>query len=231
MSRVAQYNPSQTRTIDRRASFLVRTYLHLAGAIGAFVALEYYLLNLPGIENLVSLMLGTKYSWLMVLGIFMVVSAIAEKWAYSRAGTLTQYLGLGLYIVAEAVIFVPLLYIASSFYPDVIPQAAMATGVLFTLLTLVVLITRKNFSFMKSGLIFGGMVAMGLIVASVVLGFTLGPIFTYAMIAFACLCILYHTSDALHHCGTDQHVGAALALFASVALLFWYVVLFFLNRN
>ena len=45
-----------------------------------------------------------------------------------------------------------------------------------------------------------------------------------AMIGFACGYILYDTSNILHHYRTDQHVAASLALFASVALLFWYVL-------
>ena len=35
---------------------------------------------------------------------------------------------------------------------------------------------------------------------------------------------LYHTSNVMLHYRTDQHVAAALALLAAVALLFWYVL-------
>jgi FtsH-binding integral membrane protein len=44
------------------------------------------------------------------------------------------------------------------------------------------------------------------------------------MIAYAAGAILYNTSNVLHHYRPDQHVAASLALFASVALLFWYVL-------
>ena len=91
-------------------------------------------------------------------------------------------------------------------------------------MTAVVFITRKDFSFMRSILMFGGFAAMGFIVCGIIFGFRLGPIFTYAMIAFACGYILYDTSNVLHHYRIGQHVAAALALFASVALLFWYVL-------
>ena len=40
--------------------------------------------------------------------------------------------------------------------------------------------------------------------------------------------ILYYTSNILHQYRTDQYVAAALALFASVALLFWYVIQIFM---
>ncbi|MEM6329409.1 MAG: permease, partial [Planctomycetota bacterium] len=34
----------------------------------------------------------------------------------------------------------------------------------------------------------------------------------------------YDTSNVMHHYQPGQHVAASLSLFASVALLFWYVV-------
>ena len=45
-----------------------------------------------------------------------------------------------------------------------------------------------------------------------------------AMIGFASMYILYETSNVLHRYRTDQYVAAALALFAAVALLFWYIL-------
>src|SRR5262249_35076081 len=136
-----------------------------------------------------------------------------------------QYLGLGLFVVAEAVVFLPLLYIASRFASaDVIPAAALITGFLFTGLTATVFIIRKDFSWMRSILTVGGFVALGVIVASIIFGFSLGIIFSAAMVLFASVAILYDTSQVLHHYRTDQHVAASLSLFASVALLFWYVL-------
>jgi FtsH-binding integral membrane protein len=142
-----------------------------------------------------------------------------------------QYMGLGLYVVAEAVIFVPLLYVVRAIDPGIIPSAAVATLSLFAGLTAVVFITRKDFSFLRTVLLFGGLAALGLIVVAVLFQFALGPIFTYAMIALACGYILYHTSNVLHHYRIGQHVAASLALFASVALLFWYILQLFLSRR
>jgi FtsH-binding integral membrane protein len=51
------------------------------------------------------------------------------------------------------------------------------------------------------------------------------------MIAFACGYILYDTSNVMLHYRTTQHVAAALALFASVMLLFWYVLRVLLERR
>jgi hypothetical protein len=219
-----QYTFAAQAAENERADFIVKTYAHLAGAIAAFVALETVLLHIPGIEALVGTMIGGQYSWLIVLGLFMAVSWIANSWASSAVSPTIQYAGLGLYVVAQAIIFVPLLYIAGSMASDIIPTAGLATLVLFGVMTAVVFITRKDFSFMRSVLMFGGFAAMALIVVAILFNFALGPIFTVAMIALACGYILYDTSNVMHHYRIGQHVAAALALFAAVALLFWYIL-------
>jgi FtsH-binding integral membrane protein len=218
---------------DARADFLTKTYLHLAGAIALFVGLEVVLLSLPGIGDLVRLMIGHQFSWLVVLGLFMFVSYIADSWASSATSLGMQYAGLGLYVVAQAIIFVPLLYIALAMDPtgSLIMTAGGTTLALFGALTAVVFITRKDFSFLRSILMFGGFAALGLIVVAILFNFNLGPIFVYAMIALACGYILYHTSNVLHHYRIGQHVAAALALFAAVALLFWYILQLFMSRD
>ncbi len=210
--------------VDERADFITKTYLHLAGAIGAFVILEALLLQAPFTEPLVQRMMGGRFSWLVVLGLFMGVSWLANSWARSATSITTQYAGLALYVVAEAVIFLPLLFFARRLSPDTIPAAGLITLVLFGAMTAIVLITRKDFSFMRSALIFGGIAALGLIVVSIVFNFNLGPIFCVAMVALACGYILYETSNVLHHYHIGQHVAASLALFAAVALMFWYVL-------
>ena len=223
---------------DARADFLTKTYLHLAGAIALFVGLEAIFLNTPGIENLVALMIGHQYGWLVVLGLFMFVSYVADKWASTATSVGMQYAGLGLYVFAEAIIFVPLLYIAQAMElrnggsgMQTIGAAALTTLALFGALTAVVFITRKDFSFLRGILMFGGFAAMGFIVVALIFQFALGPIFIYAMIALACGYILYHTSNVLHHYRIGQHVAAALALFAAVALLFWYILQLFMSRD
>jgi hypothetical protein len=156
---------------------------------------------------------------------------VADGWARSAISLSKQYMGLGLYVFAQAFIFVPMLFIARRMDPGIIPTAAVATLGLFGALTLVVFVTRKDFSFMRSILMFGGVAAMGLIVCAILFNFSLGPIFTVAMIALACGYILYDTSNVLHHYRIGQHVAASLALFAAVALLFWYILRLFMSRD
>jgi hypothetical protein len=80
-------------------------------------------------------------------------------------------------------------------------------------------------------LLWGGIGAMALIVAGIVFGFQLGTFFSVAMVVFAGAAILYDTSNVLHHFPEDRYVGAALELFASVALLFWYILRIFMSSR
>jgi FtsH-binding integral membrane protein len=221
--------------VSERASFIRKTYLHLAGAVLAFMALEYVLLNQPWAEDLTRMMMGSRFGWLLVLGGFMGVSYIANAWASSSTSVPTQYLGLGLYVVAEAVIFVPLLYVAHLYGQEagvnIIQTAGILTAIVFGGLTAIVFLTGADFSFLRTALMLGGWVALGVIVFSMFAGFNLGILFIAALLLLAGGYILYDTSNVLHHYQIGQHVAASLALFAAVALMFWYMVQLVMSLN
>lgn len=210
-----------------RAAFIQRTYAHLAGAVIAFVVLEGMLLTAFPPETLIERLrpLLGGYGWLIFLGAFMVVSWVARSWASSNTSRSVQYAGLGLYVVAEAAIFLPLLAFATMIDSSIPLNAGIITAIVFGGLTALVFITGTDFSGLGKFLWLGGLVAMGIIVASIVMGgMGLGIWFAGAMVLLAAGYILYDTSNVLHHYRTDQDVAAALALFASVALLLYYVV-------
>ncbi len=211
------------QSVSVRTLFIRKTYMHLAGAVLAFVAIEAVLLTTIPAEKILGLLAG-RYSWLIVLGLFMGVSWLANSWAQSQTSRAMQYAGLILYVVAEAVIFLPLLAIAMRVDPSIAPKAGLITGILFVGMTLMVFVTRADLSWMGKVLWIAGLLAFAAIIASVFLQVSLGMWFSIAMIGFASCYILYQTSNVLHHYNTEQYVAAALALFASVALLAWYVV-------
>ncbi|MEJ6570727.1 MAG: Bax inhibitor-1 family protein [Akkermansiaceae bacterium] len=222
--------------VDVRVAFIRKTYGHLAGAIAVFALLETFLMSIPGIAGTVFGLLGaSSYSWLIVLGLFMGVSHFANKWAMSSTSKSTQYAGLGIYVVIEALIFLPLLLIAQSMAGDntLIMKAGGVTALLFLALTFIAFTTKKDFSFLGGMLKIVGFIALGLIVVAVIFpsAITLGLWFSVAMVIFAAGTILYSTSNIIHHYNTNQYVAAALGLFASVALLFWYVLRIFMNRD
>jgi FtsH-binding integral membrane protein len=211
---------------NRRATFVSRTYAHLTGAIFAFTLIQIVLFKSGLAERIAQALMGV--SWLIVLGGFMVVGWMASHTAHRSMSMGAQYLALLGFVVAEAIIFVPLLYIANAFAPGTISSAAVVTFVGFGGLTAVAFVTRKDFSFLRGVLSWGFVVALVLIVASVLFGWNLGTWFSVGMVAFAGAAILYDTSNILRHYPEDRYVAAALELFASVALMFWYVLQLFL---
>jgi len=209
---------------SERAGFIRRTYLHVAGAIAAFAMLELIIFKADVASVIASTLLGSQFSWFIVLGLFMGVSFVADKFAHSQTSEGAQYFGLGLFVVAEAIIFVPILFIADSFFHGAIETAGYITALLVIGLTSTVFITKKDFSFMASFLKVGFIIGFGLIICSMIFGFSLGLVFSGAMCLLAAGSVLYTTSNILHKYNTSQHVAAALALFSSIALLFWYVL-------
>jgi FtsH-binding integral membrane protein len=207
---------------SERAAFIRRTYGHLAGAILAFGILEALLLQLPGIEQIIVGM-GRAGFWIVLLA-FIGVSALARFWAHSSPSLGMQYAGLGLYVVAQAIIFLPIMYIAKMWYPQAIATAGILTLCMFGGLTAVVFVTRSDYSYLGPILSIGALLLLGVAICGWLFGFHLGLVFCFVAVALACGFILYDTSNVLHHFRTDQHVAASLELFASVALLFWYIL-------
>ncbi|MGI8468197.1 MAG: Bax inhibitor-1/YccA family protein [Pyrinomonadaceae bacterium] len=226
--------PAAQALPEERAAFIRKTYTHLAGAIAAFVLLEAFLIS-SGLGGLIAQTLVSfgSLGWFVVLALFIGVSTVATSWANSQSSKGMQYAGLALYTVAEAIIFLPLIIFATYATSDkyLIYEAGISTLGLFFGITAVVFLTRKDFSFLGPILTIGGFIALGFIAVNLLFGFSLGNVFAFAMVAFAGGAILYQTSNILHQYRTDQHVAAALALFASVALLFWYILRIFSSRR
>jgi FtsH-binding integral membrane protein len=210
---------------SERAVFIQRTYQHLAGAIGAFILVESLLFQSGIAKAFAEFIAGTRFSWLLILGGFSLLGWFSRSLASKADSVNVQYAGLGIYVVAQAIIFAPLIYMAMVFSDSsVLPTAAILSLLMFGGLTAVAFITRKDFSFLGSILTIGGFIALGLIICSTLFGFSLGLLFSVLMVVFASAAILYDTSNVLHHYNTNQYVAASLELFASVALLFWYIL-------
>ena len=217
----------------KKATFYRKTYTHVALAILAFIFLEYIFIGFfeETVISLINLMFANSFSWLIVLGLFWVGSSLADKLAHNPSQQ-TQYLGLGLYVLLEAIIFLPMIYMAAVYSgPEMLTQATIITLCLFGGLTAAVFMTNKNFSFLRTGLVVASFIVVGLIVCSVIFGFNLGLWFSLAMVVFAGAAILYQTSKVKYEYTEDQYVGAALGIFASVMLLFWYILQILMSRD
>jgi len=213
-----------------KGTFYKKTYQHLAVAILAFMLVEAVLLNTVPFE-VIAWMLSGKFIWLFIIGLFWLGTMLSNNLAFHPSRQ-KQYLGLGLYVVLEAIIFLPMIAIAVSYSgSEMITQAAVITLFMFTGLTAVVLFTKTDFSFLRTIVIVGGFVALGAIVVGAIFGFNLGLWFSVAMVVLASASILYQTDQIKNQFGTDQYVGASMQLFASVMLLFWYVLRILMSRK
>jgi hypothetical protein len=208
-----------------RVDFIRKTYTHVALAVLGFVLVEALFLNTPFIVE-IGLAMTQGMTWLIVLGGFMFATSAIERWAMRSTSVQQQYLAMFLYVVVEAFVFIPMLYMAIYFTEStaVLNQAVVITLALFTGISYIALTSKKDFSFLSSALTVGGFIAIGLVVAGMLFGFSLGLWFSVAMVILAGGSILYQTSNVLHHYNKNQHVAAALGLFASLMLLFWYVL-------
>lgn len=221
------YGTVASAPATERAAFIRRTYAHLAGAVLAFAAIEFVLLSLPNIDQIILSIFGHGNLGMLLLMVgFVGASYLANSWANSSTSVPMQYAGLGLYVVVQAVIFLPLLYIANTRFEgqNIILQAGIMTLAVFAGLTVAVITTGKDFSFLGPVLSIASLLAIGFIVAAMIFGFNLGLVFMFAMVGLASMYIIYDTSNVIHRYNTSQHVAAALALFASVALLFFYIL-------
>lgn len=229
MTAPAQYAvPVAQSSIERRAAFISRTYSTLFASIVAFALIEVALFS-SGLAQPIAMALSGN--WLITMGAFMAVGWFGSKVAMSSMNPAATYGALGLFVVAEAVVFVPLLFIADMVAPGAIQSAAVVTLLGFAGLTAIAWTTRKDFSFLGGLVRWGMLLAIVLVVASVLFGFVLGTIFSVAMVGLAGASILYETSNVLRHYPEDRHAAAALALFSSVAMMFWYVLQLFISRD
>ena len=226
-------NPAIVDTLTHadRSDFISKTYLHVMLAIAAFASVEVLLFSIPVMQAVAATMLSSQFGWLLILVAFMFISNIAHRWAQGDQPQSMQYIGLFTYVVAEAVIFFPLLLVAHLSDSTILPTAALVSLSIFGGLSLFVHLSNIDFSFMGMFLAAATWAALGFIVVSLLFGFSGGSLFTLLMIALASGYIVYNTSNIVHLYRPGQHVAAALHLFASVALLFWYIVQLFMSRD
>ena len=220
-------------TSEERVAFYKKTYAHVAGGVLVFIIFEWLLLQSDTIVDF-ALSMTQGMRWLIMLGGFMLVTSYAERMTMKTQDKTKQYLAYGLYIFAQAFIFVPMIYIAAFYMesgPEILNQAAIVTLALFTGLSAIVFVTKKDFSLIKTGLTIAFFIALGLIVAGSLFGFNLGLWFSVGMCLLAGGSILYQTSNLVHKYSEEDYIPASLGLFASLMLLFWYVLQIFMSRD
>ena len=221
------YVPVASLDVSARSDFLVRVYQHLLAAIVAFVAFEALLINLGLAKAMYDWLSGSGIMWLAILGGFMVGSWIATNAAHDILEPSRQYAGLFGMAALYSVLFAPFLHYIFEVQKGgtaTVGTAAIITAVGFAGLTAVGLTTRSDLSFLRPLVLWGFVSALLLIVAGALFGFELGIWFSVAMITIAGASILYQTQSIMRRYPSEAYVGAAVQLFSSVMILFWYVL-------
>jgi FtsH-binding integral membrane protein len=220
--------PVSDASVEDRSDFIWKCYAHVVGAILAFAAIEVYFFQSGIAERIAMPMLN---NWWMVLGVFILAGWGATHVAHRVESKNAQYAAFAAFIVLESLIFAPMLFIASIRAPGIIDSAAGVTVLGCVGLIATVMVTRKDFSFLRGMMVWLFFLALAAIVGSLIFGFELGTWFSVAMIGFAGAAILYDTSNILHHYPQDKYVAASMQLFASIAMMFWYILRLFMSRN
>ena len=224
-----------------RAAFFRRTYGLVAIGFAAFAALLAIFFvgfdQRSGIAFAVFAGLGSMISslggWsiLLVMLAFWGATTVAQSLAFNRASRGTQYAGLGLYVILEALIFIPLIgYVILSTKGNassVLLPAGIVTAGMIAGLTALVFMTNLDFSFLKVAIVLGSFAAIAIVIVAAIAGLSLGAWFSIAMIVLMATVILYQTNEIKNTLETDQHVAAAFILFSSFVTLLFYVIRFF----
>jgi FtsH-binding integral membrane protein len=227
-SNVSHMTPVSALSVESRSEFIWKCYAHVVGAILAFAAISSYFYTSGISAAIAGPMLN---NWWVVLGAFIIAGWGATHVAHRLESTAAQYAAFAVFIFLEALIFAPMLFIAAMQYEGVIESAAGVTVLGSVGLVATAMITRKDFSFLRGMLVWGGILAVVGIFSSMIFGFELGTWFSIAMIGFAGAAVLYDTSNILHHYPQDKYVAASMQLFASIAMMFWYILRLFMSRD
>jgi FtsH-binding integral membrane protein len=243
-----------TLGVSDRVAFLRRTYGLLGVSLIGFAVITGAMMRFMTQTSLSfsSWALTSQINWLIVIALFMGVGYLAQRLAQSETSRVVQLLGLGIFVVMESLLLQPILWrlIAQFGHPrrmfvtgeglglalsgqaaSILMQAIIITLAIFVGLTLTVFLTKKDFSFMRGALSIGSFAALGVILASLLFGFSLGALFCGALILLMAGYILYQTSLVMSYFPPTGYVAAALMLFSTVATLFWYVLQLLMSLN
>lgn len=220
--------PVSEASVEDRSNFIWKCYAHVVGAILAFAAIESYLIQTGLAESIAALSMEFP---LLRIGAFLLVGWGGAHLAHKLVSVQAQYAVLAIFVFVYAVVFAPILLMATEYAPGMIDTAAGITVLASIGLIATVMITRKDFSFLRGMLVWAGMLALVAIIGSIIFGFHMGTWFSVAMIGFAGAAILYDTSNIMHHYPQDRYVAASMALFASVALMFLYILRMLMSRD
>ncbi len=223
----AAFSPLSNTTVETRSRIVTRVYANLTGAVVAFAAIVALIFATVGVVEIATFVQhNVKLVSFGLLALCIGGPFIGNALLKANPSVTGQYFLLGFYVLMYVALFLPILAFAVLMVgsAQLIWQATGLTVALFAALSSAVFMTRKDFSFMRAFLFYAGIAGLVVIVAAMITGFSLGTWFSVAMIALACGYILFETSDVMLRTHEGEEVLAAVELFASVMMLFFYVL-------
>jgi FtsH-binding integral membrane protein len=239
-----------TLGVSDRLSFLRKTYAHLGASLIAFAAVTGLLFKFaPAFTWKMATIAGSSMGAMLGLVVVLVFAMYGAEWLARHSTSVgLQYAGLGLGIALQIFMLLPLIWVLmfkfnhysqremlavtqglitptlSATAASVLLQATAITLAIFIGLTAVVFVTKKDFTFMRGALVTATFGAMGVILASIIFGFSLGAVFAGLIVLLMAGYILYETSLLMNYYPPTAHVAAALSLFVVVATMFRFVL-------
>jgi FtsH-binding integral membrane protein len=238
-----------TLGVSDRVAFLRKTYGLLGISLIAFAAVTGGMMRFATETSFQfsRWALTGQFNWLIVIGLFMGVGYVAQRLAMSESSRGLQLAGLGVFVAAESLLLQPLLWVLVLRFGDhsmlrqgvllsgqaasILMQAVVITLAIFIGLTLTVFVTKKDFTFLRGALSIAMWAILGVILASILFGFSLGALFCGAVILVMAGYILMQTSLVMSYFPPSGFVAAALMLFSTIATLFWYVLQLLMSLN
>ncbi len=220
--------PAAFAAASERAAFLRKVYGILFLGILGFAATLWAAANVPIVNgwavSMGNAIFGTSYGWLLYMGIFiggsMAVHAVAEKKVLGG-------IAFAAWAFLLAMLIAPLVLMINSTVdgPTIISQASGLTALVFGGLTVYVLYTGSDFSWMRGALTVLGFALLGAMLLGMLMGFSMGLWYSVGIVVLFAGFILYDTSQILHRLPTSMAMSGAIMLFTDVVLLFKHILI------
>lgn len=218
---------------SERAAFLKKVYGILFLGLLGFAVTLWAAAHVPVVNGwavgMGQLIYGNRWGWLIYGAIFiggsMAVNSVAEQRPLGA-------IAFGGWTVLMALLIAPIvLLVNATGGAAIITQASALTAIVFGGLTLFVLYTGKDFSWIR-GILFAAV--LGLLVVSLmgwIMGFSMGLWLSGAVVLIYCGYILYHTSAILHRYPTTMAMSAAILLFTDVVIMFKHILILLMSSR
>lgn len=227
--------PAALAAADERATFLRRTYSLLLAAVLTFAATLWAAGNVEPVralaDSLARTIFGSRWGWILYLGLFIGGSWLVHAFAERKPINLVLFFGFAFLM---GLLTAPLIYMVlakGAAGVTAINQAAVLTALIFTGLTAYVFYSGKNFSFLGGALSIGSFALIGIAIAGMLFGFSVGIWWSVLAVVLFVGYILYDTDAILKRYPTTAYVSAACVLFVDVILLFQHLLMILSRRD